>query len=294
MFLKHKQKMEKIELLKKIEKIITEPLPNEITKIVNGIYCDYNTAYRSLLSKVEQAIGNDEKLMIELNHIASYMKKDFEEEKAISEEIEQMSYSIRIERMVDKVIASIQNILKEEQMKKDKPILAPILDVEEEEAPEKQTQEQIKKATQVTVEDGKCAKEIVESMLSEINSSQKTLLVKLSIIEKRLQDKEWIQHSQKKFKEEIEMINREAKTKAIPQIEQILNGQSQIMTNQILDLYQQYQTEGKPLTEREKFANMLHVEVNPQEAIKKVEEEEKREKQRENMPNQELPGNVIE
>lgn len=285
--------MEERELLKKIEKVVAVPLPKEITKIINEIYSNYNDAYRNLLSKVEQAIGNDEKLMIELNHIASYMKKDFEEEKMVSEEIEQMSYSIRIERMVDKVTSSIQNMLKEEQKQKDKPILAPILDVEEKDSYQKQTQEQIEKATQVTVENRKCAKEIIESTLSEINSSQKTLLVKLSAIEKRLLDKSWMQHSQKKFREEIEMINKEAKTKAIPQIEQILDGQSQIMANQILDLYEQYQTEEKPLTGREKFSNMLHVEVNPQEAIKKLEEEEEK-KQQENMPNQELPGNAIE
>lgn len=287
--------MEKRELLKKIERVLQQPLPEEIRKAVNEIYINYNDAYRSLLSKVERAIGNDEKLMTELNHIASYMKKDYEEEQQVSNELEEMSYSIRIERMLDNVIGSVKRGLDEEQIENSKQELGAIIDVEESENPEERKKEEIERCMQGTLENKKCAKEIVESVLLEINSSQKMLLLKLSTIEKKLPDKAWMQSSQKKFKEEIETISKEAKTNTTIKIEQILNGQNKIMANQILELYEQYQKEGKQLTGREKFVTALHVDVNPQEAVKKVEEERRTiEMQKEKIQNEELPGNAIE
>lgn len=287
--------MEKQELLKKIERVIEQQtLPKEVKEAIDKVYIDYNDAYRSLLSKIEQAIGTDEKQITELNHIASYMKKDYEEEKAVSNEIEQISYSIRVEKMLDQVINALKNILHNEPIEDNKQSLLPILDVEEKSSSEKQ-KEEIKKRAEVTLENKKCAKEIVESVLSEINSSKATLLKKLSNIEKTTSNKEWMQTSQAKFKAEIEAINQKAKTILIPQIEEILNAQDSIIGNQILDLYEEYQKEDKGLTQREKFASTLRAEVNPEEVIRKIEEERRTvEKQEELTEEEVLPGDVLE
>lgn len=281
--------MKEQELLGKIEKIIKEqPLPEEIKKSVNEIYLDYHDAYHRLLSNIGRIVEKDEKLRTELNNIVSYTNKDYEEDKNASFEIEETSYFIKLEKLAENVRSVMNNIMSNKQ-NSNKETLPPILDIEEETSKERKTQleqdETIQKYAKTDLENKECAKQITASVLSEIDSSKEALIMKLSNI-KNASSEEEIRYRQGEFLKEIELIKNKAKLKLPLEIEEILRVQEDIISNRIVDIYDQYREDEKNLNSREKFATTLHAQVDEEEAMKKLQEKGDYE-----IPS--LPGDII-
>jgi len=178
--------MEKQELLKKIQMVVRrQTLPTEVKEAVNNIYTEYQDIYRGVLSKVERAIGNEQKYIAELNRIASYMKRDYEEDCEMSAEMEKTSYAIKVDTMLENIMNVMNTIFRSEETEHSNQILESIIDVEELTEEEKairdrqEKEESIRKSTKTPARNMCCAKEIVGSVITEIESSRDSLVTKL-------------------------------------------------------------------------------------------------------------------
>lgn len=279
--------MEEQELLKKIQMIIKkQKVSKEVKKAVDKIYREYQDSYRKLLSNLEQAMGKNSKYLTELNQIASYMKQDYEGDYEMSIEIEDTSYAMKVDSMLEKVTNAINSILNSENSSQK---LGAIIDVEELTEEEKERRDRLEKekiireSTKSTIANKNCAKEIVESIIVEIDSSKDSIMLKVSSNMKNAPNIDYIKMSQLKFKEEIEVIKKEAREKLEQQIKEALDAQDNEIANEIIDSYSKYKEIRKPLTKREKFASDLQVKVNSKEAIQRVQEAKKQEKQEEKL-----------
>lgn len=288
--------MEKQELLKKIEMVIKkQTLSKEVKEAVNKTYIEYQDAYRALLSNIERAIGNEQKYLTELNHIVDYMKYDCEEDREMSIEMGNASYAIKIDAMLENVINGMNTILSREEREKSYPKLEAIIDTEELTEEEKarrdeqEKEESIRKSVTTTVSNVYCAKEIVGSIISEVGSSKDSLMRKVSTSMKNAPNIDYIKFSQEEFKKEIETIVKEAKEKLTVQIKEALDAQDSSIANEIIAIYNQYKETSKELTQREKFSATLQAKVNPEEAIRKIQETTQ-----EKETTRGLSGNIIE
>lgn len=271
--------MEKQELLKKIEMVVKrQTLPAAVKEAVSNSYIEYQDVYRGVLSKVERAIGNDQKHITELNHIASYMKKDYEEDCEMSSEMEKTSYAIKIDTMLENIMSEINTILHSEERGQNTQRLEAIIDVEELTEEEKairdkqEKEESIRRSAKTPARNMYCAKEIVGSVIAEIESSRDTLVMKLQNAMKDAPNSDYIKIIQARFKEEIEVVNKRAKETLTTQIKEALDDQDNQIAEEIITIYNQYKEIDRPLSQRDKFASALQVKVNPEKAIQKVQE----------------------
>jgi len=88
-----------------------------------------------------------------------------------------------------------------------------------------------------------------------------------------MHNSDYIKMVQARFKEEIEVINKMARETLTAEIKEALDEQDNKIAEEIIMVYNQYkEISTPPLSQREKFASALQVKVNPEEAIKKMQE----------------------
>lgn len=245
--------MEIKDLLERIEKLVNnQKMPQEIKKLVDEIYINYNSAYKRFLANIQLTIQNNEIYKIQLEDIISYTNKDYENDIETSYEIEQASYLIKLEYMLDNIKNVINNIIKNKEIAK--------------ESTEKQKDDEIiKKSAIIDVENSRCAQQIKESIISEIESSKDALIMKLSNIE--------LNSNKDEFLMEIEVIKNKVIEKLMPKIKEILDTQDSQVADDIIDIYNQF-IEEKELVGREKFVSDIHVEVDINQFGRKIEQKD--------------------
>lgn len=247
--------MERQELLKKIRELIKKQrLPKEIKKVVDKVYNEYHDTHNELLSQIKQLVGDNKKAIADLNSIQKYMNKDDEENKNTSYEVEEVCYFLKMEILLADIENRINNMLNGREERKEK---------EEEET---------------DTENKKCTQMIVISIISEISSSKKALLMRLSNVT-GLKDRSDIKQKIDKFSEKINHMLNTTKLELTPKIKQILDKEEIEIEKAVFDLYHQYK-KIKGTNSKEKFVDSLHVEVKQQEAIEKLKKEQGKEEEK--------------
>ena len=209
--------------------------------------------------------------------------------------MEKTSYLIKLDSMLENVKKVMNNMDRDRKFSDNNLSLPPIIDTEEltkEQKSRKQKRENdetIKSSVNIDSENRKCAQEIVATVKSEIENLKDALIVKLANIKV---NRDYIEHSKREFLNEVELIKSKATLKLIPGIKEILDAQDVEISNYIIDIYDQYTQEKKTLTDREKFVSDIHVEVDTEGAIKKVQGENEIKLEEKN--EQALLGNEIE
>lgn len=255
--------MERQELLKKIRELIKKQrLPKEIKKMVDKVYKEYHNTHNELLSQIKQLVGDNKKAIADLNYIQNYINKEDEENKGTSYEVEEVSYFLKMEMLLADIEKRISNMLNGREERKEK----------EEEEEEKE---------EIDTENKKCTKMIVITIISEISSSKKALLMRLSNV-KGLKDRSDIKQKIDEFSEKINNMLNTTKLELTPKIEQILETEEIEIRKAVFDLYHQYKKINEPNNKekKEKFVASLHVEVKQQEAIERLPKEQEKEEEK--------------
>lgn len=277
--------------------ISKQKLPQEIKKVIDDTYLDYGYAYRLYLSNIERAIGNNEMILEELSHIASWSKREYQEDIEITKEISEMNFESKINIMQEETTLIIRNMLKQEKNENYLVGLQPILDIEE--TNEYEEGDNIRNGMDFTKENKQCAEQIKESITSEIHSSKKNLIAKVTrVIPHNKDNFEYINYATRAFENEISIILNKAKM----QIPTVIEYELDLLDNKIIeDVIKIYKSQheidkkqGEDTLEikRKKFVDNLRENVDEEEAIRKISKE--REKNKEIDLGKDLPGNVIE
>lgn len=252
--------MKRQELLKKIRDLINKQrLPKDIQKMVEKVYKEYHNTHNELLSQIKQLVRDDKKVVADLNYIQNYMNKDDEENKNTSYEVEEVSYFLKMEVLLADIENRINNMLNGREERK------------EEEGEEEEEKE-------IDTENKKCTQMIVLSIISEISSSKKALLVRLSNV-KGLKDRSDIKQKIDEFSEKINNMLNTTELELTPKIRQILEKEEIEIKKEVFDLYHQYKKVNQP-NNKEKFVASLHVEVKQQEAIERLPKEQGKEEEK--------------
>lgn len=279
-------------LLRNVQKIFNEEkTAKEITQLINRIYRDYNDSYRNCLSNVGRIVDGNPKLMEELNNIAVYMKKDYEEDLENIKEIEEISFCDKKDKMLEHMEIVIVNLINQRNSaNKHNETLQPILDVDEIKTEESEEREIIQNNINNHIINAEFCKRVVGSILSEIDSSKKSLISKLSGIKTQVD----IDYAKNIFISEVDLIEDRIRSEFNYQIKDLINAQDICIANKIYSLYAEYIQQNeidKGLSQRAKFLEDLHVEVNEMQAIKKADEPKELQKGKDYNP---LGENVIE
>lgn len=287
--------MENRQLIKNIIKYINEQrISQEIKNVIRDTYIDYEDAYKRYLSNLEKEIGNDSKLLFELDNIASYAKREYEGDKASTKEIDDMFFEAKIDNMKEHILATMRNMLENEEHTETSKGLKPILDTEE----EKDDSQFIRKCINFSKDNRDYALQIKESVVFEIETSKKNIISKVTknIPQKEI-NLEYINYATRAFENEVNIILNKAKIKVPTTIKEELDSLDDKIVSDIIDMYtNEMHGKNNEKEQREEFIADLKVKVDEGEAVKKVLEEQKKLKMLEKDEKQEenLPDNVIE
>lgn len=291
--------MEKIkELQLKVQKIINEEKePEEIKKIIDSILLDYKDAYTVYIRNIATTIQNDRKRSEDMDHIASYVTKDYEEIQETMRTIQIAEEEYRKKEMEEQVIPAIQGLAKEKEQKDLGKVLDGSFLLDDRETPEQREQRQDRELIEHNIngeqKHNRYIKEIKNTIISEIKSSKNMVIKKIKELEL---NNIYAEIQTKKFEEEIKNVVDKA-TIDLQRIKQILELQDKKMCNQIISQWEQYREGNKTIDktkntaqiQREQFRARIsqNVQVDNQAAIEKVQEGEKENN------GKTLPGDLI-
>lgn len=291
--------MEKIkELQLKVQKIINEEKePEEIKKIIDSILLDYKDAYTVYIRNIATTIQSDRKRSEDMDHIASYVTKDYEEIQETMRTIQIAEEEYRKKEMEEQVIPAIQGLAKEKEQKDLGKVLDGSFLLDDRETPEQREQRQDRELIEHNIngeqKHNRYIKEIKNTIISEIKSSKNMVIKKIKELEL---NNIYAEIQTKKFEEEIKNVVDKA-TIDLQRIKQILELQDKKMCNQIISQWEQYREGNKTIDktkntaqiQREQFRARIsqNVQVDNQAAIEKVQEGEKENN------GKTLPGDLI-
>ncbi len=281
--------MEKRELLGKVEKLIKEQtLPKEVKKLIEETYLEYHDAYYIFLKNIQLTVVDSEAQM-ELNELISSTNRDYEDDIESSKQIENASYAMKIEEMLENIKMVINNMVEERKTDANGISRLSVTSNEEEQTEEGKESKQvardyrtIKEHTKTNLVNNQCANDIKESGVSEIHSSKEELLTKIALTKKL--NTEQIREFKNNFIKFIELIENKAKLKLPLEIRNILDGQDLAIANQIIKIYEQYRKE-ESLSNREQFVSDLQKKVDENQAIQKAEKISEEQIQDKKLPN---------
>ena len=291
--------MKEKQIIEKIRNYINEQkLPLGVKKIIENIYLDYEDSYRGYLSNIQRIINN-EKMQTELNHIASFARREYEDDKSSTKEIEDLAFEAKINKMKEEISSIIVNLQREE--------VNTLKGINNENENEEESKvNTIRKHLDFSKENKNCAVEIKGSVISEIESSKKTLITRIqSNIPRNEENAAYINHARVAFENEVNLILNKAKLQIPTEIESELKILDNKIIEDVIDMYNKEHaiSEGEQENaielKRKNFVEGLQKEVDEDKAFKKVLKELQKQTAlsingEEDKFKQELPDNVIE
>ena len=228
-----------LEIKKEINSLLQNmQLPKEIKTIVNSVYKEYEKACRKLISRIRQKDTIDSN---EIQKIEAYIQNDYKEDMQMTELVEFEEYEQKRAKIMEIINKILQNINDKERVR-----LAKLT----EKMDDKVLNERDNKRT---------ANIIVNTTVSEIESSAKNIITRINKLNIESQELEQIKID---FKEEIDLIIEDAKQN-ISEISEILNNHYQGIYSQLDMIIEKY-TNG--INDEEK---QTHTEDNRREEFKK-------------------------
>lgn len=292
--------MKKIKELKsKVQKIIQEEKePKEIKSIIDSILLDYKDSYTVYIRNMASAIENDSKRSENMNHIMSYVTKDYREIEETMKTIQWAEEQYRKKEMEDQIVPTIQGLAEEKENNSSENVLYGLflLDDKEtiEEREKRQDDEIIERNVIGQQKNSKYINEIRNAIISEIKSSKSMVINKIKELNL---NSEYSIREKAKFENEIQMIIDKASVK-LNEIEPILEGQDRKICSEIIEVWDQYceengirnKTENIAQSQREQFKARLseNVKVDESKALEKIEQDKEKEDY-----GKTLPGDLI-
>ncbi len=256
--------------------IESKQLPEELKNVIQELFVDYQYATKKYLGNVELAIGNNRRLMEELNNIASSAKRESENGKDKSIELSNEVFREKVDKLKEK-IPELLNRKEEENT-----ALNPILNINE--------NIQAKNSMEMDQENREYSSQIKENVISQIESAKEKLIEQVN---GNVGRSEYLIYSQKVFINEVGLILNKAKV----QLPTVTKGELDGLDNQISEKISQVKNEelqsGKKVEsseQRKNFISELKIELNEKEVVDKVIESQQN---KENL-SKKLPDNVIE
>ena len=205
--------MKEKQIVEKIRNYINkQKLPLRVKEMIEKIYLDYEDSYKSYLSNI-QIISDNEKMKTELNNIASFAKREYEDDKASTEEIEDLAFEVKINKLEEEISSIIVSLQGEE-------LNTLIGTNNENENTEEIKVNAIRQHLNFSKENKNYAVEIRESVVSEIESSKKALIIRIqSSILKNEENVAYINHARVEFENEVNLILNKAKLQIPTEIE---------------------------------------------------------------------------
>lgn len=292
--------MREKQIIEKIRNYISEQkLPLGVKKIIENIYLDYEDSYRRYLSNIRR-ISDNEKMQMELSYIASLARRECEDDRDSTKEIEDLVFETKINKMKEEISSIIVGLQREE-------FNTLIVTNNENENEEESKINNIRKYLDFSKENKNCALEIKGSVISEIESSERTLITRIQSSIPRNEENAayYINHARVAFENEINLILNKAKLQIPTEIEGELKMLDNKIIEDVIDIYNQEHALSKREQEnaielkRKNFVEGLQKEVDEDKAFKKVLEEQQRQTAlsingEEDEYKQDLPDNVIE
>lgn len=287
--------MEERQIIEKIRRYLDgQNLPKEVNEIVENIYLDYEDAYKKYLASIGRIVENNQELSVMLNNILSYAKRDYEEDKYSTKELKELAFEAKRNNMKEKISNIVISIFAAEKSKKMK-------DDDSNKAEEQEKEDiSLKRQMKFQRENKECVEEIRESVVSEIQSSKKSLIMKIEVnIAKGIREKAYIEYAKQAFENEVNLILNKAKLE-LPTIakekmdlfdEKIVADIIEICRNErSIEIEKEHYIE----TQRGKFVGKLKAEINENVAIRNIEEKQiELDKNGQNLK-EALPDNAIE
>ena len=256
--------------------IESKQLPEELKNVIQELFVDYQYATKKYLGNIELAIGNNRRLIEELNNIASSAKRESENGKDKSIELSNEVFREKVDKLKEK----IPDILKGKE--EENTALNPILDTNE--------NIQAKNSMKMDQESREYSSQIKENVISQIESAKEKLIEQVNANVGR---SEYLIYSQKVFINEVGLILNKAKV----QLPTVTKGELDGLDNQISEKISQVKNEelqsgekAEGLEQRKNFISELKFEVNEKEVVDKVIESQ----QNKEDLSKKLPDNVIE
>ncbi len=268
--------MKEKQIVEKIRNYINkQKLPLRVKEMIEKIYLDYEDSYKSYLSNI-QIISDNEKMKTELNNIASFAKREYEDDKASTEEIEDLAFEVKINKLEEEISSIIVSLQGEE-------LNTLIGTNNENENTEEIKVNAIRQHLNFSKENKNYAVEIRESVVSEIESSKKALIIRIqSSILKNEENVAYINHARVEFENEVNLILNKAKLQIPTEIESELKILDDKIIEDVINMYNQEHSisEGKQQntieSKRKNFVERLQEEIDEDEVLKKVLEEQQR------------------
>ncbi len=268
--------MKEKQIVEKIRNYINkQKLPLRVKEMIEKIYLDYEDSYKSYLSNI-QIISDNEKMKTELNNIASFAKREYEDDKASTEEIEDLAFEVKINKLEEEISSIIVSLQGEE-------LNTLIGTNNENENTEEIKVNAIRQHLNFSKENKNYAVEIRESVVSEIESSKKALIIRIqSSILKNEENVAYINHARVEFENEVNLILNKAKLQIPTEIESELKILDDKIIEDVINMYNQEHSisEGKQQntieSKRKNFVEGLQEEIDEDEVLKKVLEEQQR------------------
>lgn len=266
--------MKEKQIVEKIRNYINkQKLPLRVKEMIEKIYLDYEDSYKSYLSNI-QIISDNEKMKTELNNIASFAKREYEDDKSSTKEIEDLAFEVKINKLEEEISSIIVSLQGEE-------INTLIGTNNENENTEEIKVNAIRQHLDFSKENKNCAVEIRESVVSEIESSKKALITRIqSSIPKNEENVDYINHARVEFENEVNLILNKAKLQIPTEIESELKILDDKIIEDVINMYNQEHSisEGKQQntieSKRKNFVEGLQEEIDEDEVLKKVLEEQ--------------------
>ena len=268
--------MKEKQIVEKIRNYINkQKLPLRVKAMIEKIYLDYEDSYKSYLSNIK-IISDNEKMKTELNNIASFAKREYEDDKASTEEIEDLAFEVKINKLEEEISSIIVSLQGEE-------LNTLIGTNNENENTEEIKVNAIRQHLNFSKENKNYAVEIRESVVSEIESSKKALIIRIqSSILKNEENVAYINHARVEFENEVNLILNKAKLQIPTEIESELKILDDKIIEDVINMYNQEHSisEGKQQntieSKRKNFVEGLQEEIDEDEVLKKVLEEQQR------------------
>ena len=105
--------MKEKQIVEKIRNYINEQkLPLRVREMIEKIYLDYEDSYKRYLSNIQRIINN-EKMQTELNNIASFARREYEDDKTSTKEIEDLAFETKINKSKEEISSIIVSLKRE-------------------------------------------------------------------------------------------------------------------------------------------------------------------------------------
>lgn len=271
------------ELKRKINKIINdEKMPNKVKQTMEDIYKEYEQA--CFECKYALTTIMDSHNVEQIKEIQRYIRNDIEENKESIDTVNKQEFEIKKEKLIERIERELDKL--EGKNSELQPIL---FDSNEEEKMYKENKVNIENRNEDRLNIEAFIREIMNNIISEIESSKKYIKSRINNIEINSKDEAGIylrNNAVKDFEENVEYIIKKIRNE-VPELGKVLENQDNVVYRYIEDAINEYQKENsEEKTSKEKckdFRQSLSegVKVDEEKALQKIEERlQEKEKQK--------------